>query len=596
VTTFRPSARVKLTIRTEEFSEVDGLESRLPPGTAPGTGVPWAPPPPEAAPHASSEGATTTDTVEALSRNQERRRALQRRRGELSADDYDRQLRAIDEEWEDIYRGNVANAGGDDHPPEAVTGAVDDDLTVVGYVEPRSVSIERNGLASADTATLVIDFLDAPIDPRIVRSAHVEIVIGVVPADDYEAGLERGETRDDGSLRSLVAPAIEGTVPRGATRFLGYVDEWDVSYSEQGDTITIECRDMSAPLRDLPLPAGLSIDLSLPLDEGVSAFLETASATTRGVTVSYRGAGDPPTPADSMPASRRARRGSVARRARRGGSSMSLWDHITDVCRGVGLLPVVDGFDVVLLDPRTLVVSEGIRRMVYGRNLQRLEFSRRLQGSKVPTIEVRCYDPDIGRVIWARFPVRSGERRSGVLGRDNPPRALRANEVTPSGANPDDTIKTLIVSGITDPALLERIAESAFDQIGRQEIEGTLATLDAWSYDRTPDLADLLDLDPGDSVEVLVAAASGEESEAEGTTTSLARLTAMERARRASYLEALGWPRAVAQRFAALQDATGFQTVFRVQDVRLDFDAQLGLKIEAGFVNYIEVREDEAGS
>jgi len=343
---------------------------------------------------------------------------------------------------------------------------------------------------------------------------------------------------------------------------------------------------------------------------------------TRGVNVVYGGEGDPPTPSDLIPRSRRPRRGRVARRGRSGGEKMSAWDHITDTVRGLGLLPVMRGFDLLLIEPRTLYSTEGVRRMVYGRNLSDLSFKRRMGGVKTPTIEVRSYDPERGRTLWARYPTApaytvtqaarpavaatgsqpaqparaarrvtvAAERSSGIVGVDPAPRPTRSNRVPPSGAVPDEGVRVILVSGITDPDTLVRVAQNAFEQLGRQEISGQLKTNDAWSYDAEPDEADLLQIDAGDSVEVLVAQYDPRNDDL-GTGITASRLAAMERSRRRDYLVSLGWSREVAARFARLQDSAGTQTVFRVERARIDFDDS-GIAVSIDFMNYVTIRED----
>jgi len=590
MTTFRPSSRVRLTLRTEEFDDTALLESRLP---ASESDLPTSPEVSPEAPAATSP-ASSSSASDLLTENQERRTELYSRRATMTSADFDQELARLDAERDAIVAANSSSAEATS-PPESVAGTAPDDLTVLGDIEPISLQIERNALAAADTASAVLNYINAPIDPRILRAAHVELVLGVVSESDYESGMELSTTRSDGSLTSLVEAPGEGSL-LGVTRFVGFVDSWATRYSPDGDTISLECRDMSAQLRDLRLNPGESIDLDLPIDEGVSAFLESVSATSRGIEVTYLGEGSPPVPSASAPVRRRARRGRVARRARRGDQEMSVWDHITDVVRGLGLLPVTSDFALQITEPRTLTSTTDTKRMVYGRNLESLEFSRKLSGVKVPTIEVRSYDPDRGRTLWARYPVRSGESASGILGVDNPPRPLRANEIPPSGANPDEGVRVIIVSGVVDPAMLERVAQNSFDQLGRQEIEGTFSTFDSWSYDSTPTISDLLSMKSGDAVELLVSSSSSTEDEDIGSANSLSRIQAMDRARRADYLVSLGWDRVVADRFAALQDATGFQTVFRVQDVRISWDSSDGFKLTCSFVNFITVREESAAS
>jgi hypothetical protein len=96
-------------------------------------------------------------------------------------------------------------------------------------------------------------------------------------------------------------------------------------------------------------------------------------------------------------------------------------------------------------------------------------------------------------------------------------------------------------------------------------------------------------------VELLVMAAVPPELADRGeTNTTLAQLQAMTRARRRDYLMSIGWPERLATRFAALQEANEFQTVFRIQDVRLAWDRDSGCKVQVGFVNYVVVREEPA--
>jgi len=588
LSTYRPSASVRLQIRCEEFDDTSTLEGLLP------SGDPEASLPDqtfEAPPQATSASGDDS-TATRLERNLERRRTLEGRRSNISPEEYRSQnAELISEEQdilEDIRQADEESLGSG---PESIEGSPPDDLTVIGSINPLNVMIERNGLSQADTATIELRWKDAPLDPRIIRSAHVQITLGVVRPEEFEAGMSASDsTRADGLLRSVVHAGGE----RGTTEFLGFVDSWQVKYSSFGDIITLECRDMSANLRDLNLGTDEIIDLTLPIDLGIEHFLTRLGPTVRGIEVEYLIDGDVPTPGDTFPQRRRPRRGARARRGRTTGDKMSAWDHITDVVRALGFIPIMRGFRLVIIEPRTLYETVGVTRMVYGRNLEELSFSRALMGVKVPTIEVRCYDSETGRTRWARYPVADGQRSNGVMGIDPQPRPSRANEVPPSGSTPTETIRIMSVTSVNDPATLERIARNAFEQLGRQEIEGNFSTADAWSYDRPEATADLLALDAGDPVELLMTAAdSGDEPVVDaGEAPTTAQIQAMTRARRRDYLIDIGWTEDVAERFAALQDATGFQLVFRVQKAMIKYAATTGMKIDVDFINYITVRED----
>lgn len=586
--TYRPSARVRLAIRVDEGADTAELDGRLDQGST-------APAALESQGAQQIEGASSREDIEReLESLQVSRAQVVQTRDQLSPQSVDFFLSDLDRRRDRLQERLTSTAQA--NAPDATAGAGPDDRIVLGTILPMQCTIERNGLRTADTAQVTIDYRDAPFDPRLIRSVAIEIIVGLVDAESFELGVQ-GETRDDGTVLSLVPRGQAGAAvaPPGTTRFVGLVDEWSVTLDgEDGDTIDLDCRDLTAILIDTKLPAGEGIDLDQPLDAGVRDLLDRLTST-RGTSVRFGIAGeegDAPTPADAIPSSRRARRGGRGRRGRQGGAELSVWDHITETCTQVGLVPVFEDNELRIIRPRTFFAGrDTARRMVYGRNLENLGFSRKLGGTKVPTIEVRAYDPALGRTRWARYPVPGTAPRSGVFGQTEPPRVARANEVPPSGQNPDDRILTFTLDGITNPATLADAAESIWHQVGRQEIEGKFKTADAWSWEQPVGGVDLLRLRPGDAIELLVASAETADLARGTTLTSATEVRGLQREARARYLESIGWSRRVAERFAALQDATAFQTIFRSQNLRIVWDVEDGLTIEADFVNFLEIRE-----
>lgn len=587
--TYRPSARVRLAIRLDEGADTGALDGRLDQGsTAPAGGV-------ESLQGQQPQGASSREDIERELENvQTSREFIVQNRDDFSPQAFDYFTSDLDRQRDELQERLTSTER--DNPPDAVAGAGPDDRVVLGTILPKSVTIERNGLRTADTASVEFDYRDAPFDPRLIRSVAIECVIGLVDAESYERGID-GQMREDGTLLSLVPRGMAAAAdpPPGTTRFIGLVDEWAVNLDGMdGDSIALDCRDLTAILLDTRLPAGDGIDMSLPIDRGVRELLNR-QASTRGTSVRFGIAGeegDAPTPGTAVPSSRRPRRGGRSRRGRQGGQQLSLWDHITETATQVGLVPVFEDNELRLIRPRTFYENRDVaRRMVYGRNLESLGFSRKLGGTKVPTIEVRVYDPALGRTRWARYPVPGTAPRTGVFGTTDPPRVARANEVPPSGQNPDDRILTFTLSGITDPETLAAAAESIWHQVGRQEIEGKIKTSDAWSWEQPIEGVDLLRLRPGDALEILVASPETAELSRGTTLTNATEIRGLQREARAQYLESIGWSRQVAERFAALQDATAFQTIFRVQNVRIVWDVDSGLTIECDFSNFLEIRE-----
>lgn len=502
---------------------------------------------------------------------------------------------ASDEEFEaalrDLYaqRDSVMSdlsGGGVGDPPLSIDGPAPDDRVAIGGIVPISFSIERNSLRTADTATVTINHSDAPFDPRLIRAASIEIVFGMAPPSNWERGSMRGVRRTDGSRISLPERAGPAT-----TRFVGVVDNWAVSYDgDDGDTIELTCRDLSALLFDEPLRQGTGIDLSLPIDRAISAFLD-GYPSTRGTRVVWAGSGEAPTVGSATPARVTGTRGGRQRQVRSGDQRMNLWDHVTEVCARAGLVPIFVDYELRIVNPRTFYASGSrARRMVYGRNLLHLEFTRKIGGVQVPTIEVRSYDPTIGRTRWARYPVAEGQPASGIIGVSDPPRPGRPNVPLVSGHNPTERIATYLVDAVSDPATLQGVARSVFEQVGRQEIEGNCETDSPYTVDSLADDPDLLNVDSGSAIELLVTRAVHTSTVAEGlSATEIADLT---REARVDYLERLGWTRRVAERFAELQESTAFQTIFRVQNARISFSNTDGLRIAIDFVNYITARDE----
>ena len=605
---YRPSARVKLVIRLEEGANTAELDSRLPAeADAPVGDVKTF------SGREFDQAVTPQDARAQLERIQQTLDSLQAQRDTLPADELayvTEDLRRQRERLQDV----AAPTGG--QLPDSLGGAPPDNLVVLGTILPVQFSVERNGIRMADTCSFTIDWRDAPFDPRLIRSVGVELIYGVVGQEDYAAGLQ-GETRADGTLISIVRRTdLSQPPPEGSDRFLGFADTWQVAFdSGVADTISVECRDMTSLLLDTKLPASLGVQLDVPIDQGVRDLLDAFPAT-RGMKVVFGGAderGRAPTPGESIPTSRRPRRGRRGRRGRgrgaqrtrQGDAEINLWDHVTELCTMIGLVPLVVDDTLRLIRPRTFFAGrDTTRSMIYGRNIMQLNLARKLAAVKVPTVEVRAYDPEIGRTRWARFPVPPGSNRTGVFGVSAPPRPARANEVPPSGAGPDDRVLTFTLDGITNPATLSEAAESIWHQSGRQEMEGNFSTKDVWSWEqvtgpdgaatlqpRSVDGADLLRVRSGDPIEIVIANFEAGGQEPGENPINASELQAMAGTARQRYLQDIGWSEEAATRFATLHDELALQTVFRAQNIRIDFDNDQGMKVQADFINFLEIRE-----
>jgi hypothetical protein len=602
VAVFRPSARVRLQLRIDEMADTGTLEGKL------------AHPAPVGATAGRTLPATKAGARAALESNFQRRVTLNQNRASLAVDALARERSELDRERQSLQA--ITTEGQAQAVPDAIdeSRGTQDDLNVIFSVLPRSCSIERNPLKDADTARLTFDFRDVPVDPRIVRACFVAISMGTVSADDYAAGME-GQTRDDGSLRSLVAhESGEEMRLESATRFTGFADRWEVTYGEDGDTIELNCRDVSSVLRDQPLYNGTgkaqTVDYGKPIEEAVQELVDGFVAT-RGIRVILGTPTNPDNPLEVLappskeppihllPKTSKKRKGKQSKAAPKE-PNQKLWDHILDCTLRLGLVPVMRSFTLYLLEPRVMFADlESARKMIWGRNVKELRFARKLGGMKCETIEVRSFDASIGRTRWARYPVLKGEPSSGILGKKGSPQPVttRASHVSANGTA-DERVRVLSVPNVADLKTLELVAEQTFNEMGRQEIEGTVETHEIDSFESEQE-GDLLRLLPGEALQILVASPveTGNTLAAELApkpvrgTSNLQELHDQSVARRVVYLESLGIARATAERLAEAQEKVRLISSFRVQSVQLDWSAEDGIEMGIHFSNFVVVRE-----
>lgn len=615
---YYPTAQARLQLRLDEGPNIGALKAAL-----------------ERKPGDGSFGVTTPTTHEgikqALATNFRNQLLLEQSRSILSPNEYLRQKTQLDKQKKLLQYAKQGSQSKNTELPELMRSEGDDELNVLFSALPISCSVERNGIRDADTAEVTFDYRDLPIDPRSIRAGFVSLVIGSVSSEEYKRGVSSREVREsDGMLVSIVERRSDEELrfSGSASRFSGFIDEWHIELGEDGDTVTLTMRDVTGIYLDQPMQTGLTIDLSKPLDVGISDFINQFPSL-RGAVVFF---GTPeqledqpsnpnpvkaPIPEKSIPKVAKSKKGKKSKAQKQGDQDDNVWDHIVTVCAKLGFVPFVRGFILYIVEPRNLFdQASKSRKMVFGRNIKTLEFARKMSGITTQTIEVRSPDPDIGRTRWARYPVLNNEPSCGILGDPNSPQPVvsRPQKVSPLG-KPDEQVLVMNIARVSDLEALKRIAENAFQEIARQEIEGSFETDDLDSFKESGDSTDmlfpeqdLLDLNPGDTVTMLYAApntsAQGDpyqETEKEGKRSSASgqELASMTFARRRDYLTGLGMSPSVAHRLAAVAEGIPMANSFRVGTVNIDFDVDDGISVGCSFYNFITVRElghaDNAG-
>lgn len=505
--------------------------------------------------------------------------------------------------WAFKPKQGVATATG----PQQQDTSADEYTHVIGSVIPRSAKWGANGVRQADTLALTFKYIDLPFDPRCIRSAAVEFYLGTVPADEYSRGLA-GETRivttmlatgmnvDEEPLNVVPDEYVDPTgQQRTNQRFQGWVDTWDVEWDDAGEpTVKLDCRDNVSLLIDQDSPPQLHIDPAKPVDEAVANYLANFPQFL-GLKVQYLPVSEKaPTLGDALSKSAfQPQQGPPPGKGAapaQGAQKNSVWDYLTDVTGMLGLILRLEGTTVIIQRARTLMGSQytvrpddpyqprdlpsgraEVRRFIYGRNIASMRFGRKYAKSKTQNIEVRCYLPRRKKTLTARYPVKG-----------------QALHNASPGDGKSQSWLVFRVSGIEDEAVLQIVAQTLYDSIGRNELAMSIKTRNLSSFGGGNLDPDVLDMKAGDPFEVLV---NRDEDEFNSFTVIENLLAAQQRAEQ--FLQVLGYSGELASAYAKSYASVQLPTVFRLKALGVDWSIDDGVELNLQGINYITVRMEK---
>lgn len=424
-----------------------------------------------------------------------------------------------------------------------------DDLSRYIDLRPKASTRRVNGHRIADQLELAINWRDAPFDARTIRAVLVLHYEGTVSPEEFARGVGDGETGESlGSSLTSIVPAT-----RENLRFMGLADEWSDEHNGDGDVISVKLRDLTALFIDRKAPPNLLATLKpgktiLTALLAIKDSMGKAGTLIRGPFVRPANLDPARLVLDSKQYARVATTAAVKNAQKTGADPLAsagglqrpptkadgenYWDVITDLCISQGFIPTVELDQLVIQPPRTMFdrppevigqpnvmrfptefrrrigdTQHRARRMVYGKNLADVKFHKKLARVKTPLVRVIAFDPDARTPAGRRLVVDYPDVKLGALGK-NPSTAILPNgdelELEYHVINADQW-------GIKDKTLMRRIAESAYEFMGRGELGATISTSDLASWSDHPDFdpnddPDLLDVRAGDPIELLVQA------------------------------------------------------------------------------------------
>lgn len=410
----------------------------------------------------------------------------------------------------------------------------DSEIQVIPIL-PKSCTIHINSYKQADSYELVFEANDLPFDPGIIRAGAAEIFLFDSPSNNAPgvrvldrahplSSVDPGGTRPRSQTESLDLDlginADEFTLSY-KPRIVGTFDDDDLEMSESGKWVTIRGQDYTAFLRAIQWPPNAGgTARRIPSGKRLDLIVEdlVAEADPDGqLAVAVRGLD-----ASTLPTVGGNNEVATNKRGIAVKQETSYWDVIYGLVERYGFICFVDGLDVVISRPKTITDKDvsSVRRLVWGRNLEHLTLKRHLGKEQAPTQVVRCYVPGKG-TLTAEFPDgqidRSGVFVGHALGKGGKGGKLsfkrRVKERTTiskkgkvkTTVRERDEFSIVTVHGITDPAVLRRIAENRYHLLGKAERIVTAKTRDLkvlTGDTRDGVLANLLEVSAGDAFTV----------------------------------------------------------------------------------------------
>lgn len=341
------------------------------------------------------------------------------------------------------------------------------------------MTVNINDYTQADTFDAEIDYKQFPFDPRAIRAVAVTVAMEDV-----------GHLYDSNNSPTRIQPRASRDPVSGKDSnviFVGFADEESMNFDDTKRTVRFEGRDFTSLLIDRKYLAG-PVNLEQPVDVVISKLLEDLNETVK-LTIDNRTGADLPVLAKFYDS-----KDDVSGR-KNVAKDESYWDLIQRIISQAGLICYIELDKLVISTPRILYGNAAIKRFIYGRNIKNLEFKRKIGRRKNFNVVVRAMNLATKEVITAKIPAEATPEWSKATG--IPIEEIKIPEILP-GDKPKDqqALKpapyiSFRLSNINDKSHLVKVGENIYEELGRQQIEGSIETADmmviqsGFRYDKT---------------------------------------------------------------------------------------------------------------
>lgn len=414
-------------------------------------------------------------------------------------------------------------------------------------VRPKSVRIESNDHNHADSATLVADWSDVGVDPRMLDNAVVQLFIDNAN-DNGEWDTSSENCRFIGLVRDVTAHRDSDNAAEVTFECLDYTSLFLLAKPFGSSGIPRYDQTLDDAWRTIvsQTPGADMLKDKLVL-EGLVTFPVLGSA----VSERFKKLGHIPTHPDT--------------------DAWAVWQQC---CGMLGLLSYIKGDRVIVTTATNYYTETDSPVLIYGKNVE--EWSETRHGTFANKgIGLTSFDPHTLTTLEAFWPEIGDSKIKHK-------RYTAKKKLSQEQVLAREERDYFAYPGVTVLEKLLEIAKRVYEERSRQELEGHVKTREMFIETESGANFDLLNLATGDSVKVMVDPQERQLLSALGS-----------RGERAQYLQDRGYSEDAIQLILAnMEEFASLEAKFLVKSVTLDFEVTEdggSFSVEFEYINRIQI-------
>lgn len=430
-------------------------------------------------------------------------------------------------------------------------------------VSCRSLNVERNDYSEADTFKARIDYKSFPFDPRCIRACGITVCME-----------DRKRVFKVTNSLALIEPNEDNII------FQGFADEGSIEFDDETRSVVLEGRDFTSLFIDVKRVNTAPIPLSQPIDVIIQGLINEQEAT-KDIKIENR-TGELVLPTLAKLASDFNPVTSVKNQKRK----ETYWDIMQDILRRVGLLGFIEIDKFVITKPQNIYEKKEIKQFIYGGNIKGMSFKRKLGRAKNYNVKVSSLNVLDKKVEVVKIPEEATDSKF-IANFGNTRITIAQLDKDGKKIDPpkDADFITFLVKDITNKEQLIKIGESIYEEMSRQQIEGSLTTFEMEIPEEVTGGTNPIKFSKirnGTAIKIYL---SQDELSSIKSTSS--------RGEKRAFLIKRGYPSKVASAFAESLDK--INTAFYTKSVTFELDQDDGFTMNIDFINFIDLDSSLAG-